>query len=59
MKPTPKDEFYEFLADEAIAYFIANQQFGDLDEVLHFEYVTAFKSLGGCWFPMKWEKVRI
>ena len=55
MKPTPKDDFYDFLSDETIAYLIANQELDDLDECLHSESVVAFKLVGETWFPMKWE----
>lgn len=58
MEPTPKDEFYDFLSAETVAYLIANQELEDLDEVLHFESVRAFKLVGDCWFPMKWEKMK-
>ncbi len=55
-KPNPKQDFYDFLSDETIAYLIANQELDDLDEVLHFESVFAMKIAGETYFPMRYER---
>ena len=51
MKPTPMNlKFYDFLADEALAWFIANKQLRDIDTDIHSDIVKAFRKLSNVSF---------
>lgn len=60
-KPSPANEFYDFLADEAIANLIANQELTDMffEGTLYFhsECVMTIRKVGLAHFPMRFERI--